>query len=139
MGHDVDVDVDVDGVWTFDAYSGSIIRFDPVTLEPDDPIPVSGGVDEIALAGGDLWVLDRSAGTVFPLGSSNSTQVGENPTVMSEGFDELWVGDDDGSVYRVDPLTGKATVVYRAGGSVNGLTPDPDGEVLWVDVGPPST
>jgi sugar lactone lactonase YvrE len=132
------VDVGMDGVWTFDAYSGSIIRFDPVTLEPDDLIPVSGGLDEIALAGGDLWVLDRSAGTVFPLGSSNSTQVGENPTVMSEGFGALWVGDEDGSVYQVNALTGKGVVVYRAGGSVNALIPDPDGEVLWVDVGPPS-
>jgi len=104
-------------------------------LKPDDPIVVSGGVDEIALVGGDLWVLDRSAGTVFPLGSSNSTQVGENPTVMSAGFDGLWVGDEDGTVYRVDPITGDAGVMYRAGGVVNALIPDPDNEVMWVDVG----
>jgi class 3 adenylate cyclase len=133
------LDVGADGVWTFDTYDGSIIRFDLETLVPDQPILVSGGVDEIALAGGSVWVLDRSAGTVFPLGSSNSTQVGENPTVMSAGFDQLWVGDEDGSVFRVDPLTGEATVVYRAGGIVNALIPDPDGEVLWVDVGTPST
>jgi class 3 adenylate cyclase/sugar lactone lactonase YvrE len=129
------LDVGEDGVWTFDAYDGSIIRFDPDTLRPDDPIAVSGGVDEIALVGGDLWVLDRSAGTVFPLGSSNSTQVGENPTVMSAGFDGLWVGDEDGTVYRVDPITGDAGVMYRAGGVVNALIPDPDNEVMWVDVG----
>ena len=129
------LDVGDDGVWTFDAYEGSIIRFDLDTLKPDDPIVVSGGVDEIALVGGDLWVLDRSAGTVFPLGSSNSTQVGENPTVMSAGFDGLWVGDEDGTVYRVDPITGDAGVMYRAGGVVNALIPDPDNEVMWVDVG----
>ena len=133
------LDVEADGVWTFDTYDGSIIRFDPETLEADEPIRVSGGVDEIALAGGSVWVLDRSAGTVFPLGSSNSTQVGENPTVMSAGFDALWIGDEDGSVYRVDPLTGDATVVYRAGGIVNALIPDRDGEVLWLDVGAPTT
>ena len=100
---------------------------------------MSGGVDEIALAGGSVWVLDRSAGTVFPLGSSNSTQVGDHPTVMSAGFDELWVGDEDGSVYRVDPLTGESTLVYRAGGPVNAVIPDADGEVLWLDVGASST
>ena len=76
---------------------------------------------------------------MFPLESSNSTQVGGNPTVMSAGFDELWVGDEDGSVYRVDPLTGEGTVVFRAGGPVNALTPDPDGGVLWLDVGTPAT
>ena len=129
------VEVAPDGVWTFDAFAGAVIRFDPATLKPDDPILVSGGVDEIASAGGDLWVLDRSAGTVAPLGTSNSTQVGENPTVLSEGFDALWVGDEDGSVYRVDPLTGETEVVYRAGGPVEALIPDPDAEVLWVDVG----
>ena len=133
------LDVGADGVWTFDTYDGSIIRFDPETLEPDQPIRVSGGVDEIALAGGSVWVLDRSAGTVFPLGSSNSTQVGDHPTVMSAGFDELWVGDEDGSVYRVDPLTGESTLVYRAGGPVNAVIPDADGEVLWLDVGASST
>ena len=132
------LDVGADGVWTFDTYDGSIIRFDPETLEADEPIRVSGGVDEIALAGGSVWVLDRSAGTVFPLGSSNSTQVGENPTVMSAGFDELWIGDEDGSVYRVDPLTGEGTVVYHAGGPVNAVIPDPDGGVLWLDVGSPA-
>ena len=58
---------------------------------------------------------------------------------MSAGFDGLWVGDDDGTVYRVDPLTGEPEVVYRAGGPVNALIPDPDGEVLWVDVGSPAT
>jgi class 3 adenylate cyclase len=132
------LDVGAAGVWAFDAYDGSIIRFDPETLKPDEPIPVSGGVDEIALAGGSVWVLDRSAGTVFPLGSSNSTQVGENPTVMSAGFDALWVGDEDGSVYRVDPLTGEGTVVYHAGGPVDALIPDADLEVVWIDVGSPA-
>ena len=55
------LDVGPDGVWTFDIYHGSIIRFDPETLKPDAPITPRGAVDEIALAGGSIWVA-RSLG-----------------------------------------------------------------------------
>ena len=125
-------------VWAFDSYAGSIVRFDPETGRPDEPIAMSGSVDEISFAGGRIWVLDRSAGTVTPLGSATSTQVGANPTSMAAGFDALWVGDEDGSVYRVDALTGDVEPTYRAGGEIQIVIPDPDLEVVWLDVGPPA-
>ncbi|MEO8477745.1 MAG: adenylate/guanylate cyclase domain-containing protein [Actinomycetota bacterium] len=122
-------------VWGFDSYAGEIVRFDPETGRADQPIHESGSVDEIAFAGSDLWILDRSAGTVTPLGSSTSVQVGSAPTSMVAGFDAVWVGDDDGTVYRIDPLTEEVTPVYRAGGTIESVIADPDLGVLWLDVG----
>jgi class 3 adenylate cyclase/sugar lactone lactonase YvrE len=125
-------------VWAFDTFAGSIIRFDPEANRTDPPIEMSGSVDAVAFAGDRLWVLDRSAGTVTPLGSATSTQVGANPTSIAAGFDALWVGDEDGTVYRIDAITGEAAPAYLGGGEILSVIPDPDLEVVWVDVGSPA-
>ncbi len=128
---------DGDSVWTFDSFAGTVTRVDPRTMRPDEPQVITNGVDAIALLDGELWVLSRSSGTLFELGSSLTAQVGSDPSALAVGLDALWVGDTGGEVYRVDPVTDQSELLYRAGGAVLSLMPDEDRGVLWVDVGSP--
>jgi class 3 adenylate cyclase/sugar lactone lactonase YvrE len=127
------------GVWTFDVFASTVTRFDPSSMASDAPIAGPESIRSIALAGGRVWVLD-DAGTVSEIqedGTGDTARVGSSPTVMAAGFDALWVGDEDGYVYRIDPLTAEdGAVVFRAGGPIKALMPDAETGILWIDVGP---
>lgn len=133
------VAADGESVWTFDSFAGTVTRVDPRSMKPAEPQVITSGVDGIALLDGDLWVLSRSSGTLFQLGSSVVAQVGPEPSAIAAGLDALWVGDVSGKVYRVDPVTSQSTLFYRAGGAITSLMPDENRGVLWVDVGSPDS
>lgn len=71
--------------------------------------------------------------------ASELAQVGADPICLAAGLGSLWIGDENGDVHRVDPLTFESEVVYRAGGPVRAVIPDEERGVVWLDVGSNST
>lgn len=127
---------DTRSVWTYDSFDDSVTHIDPETLEPSGPRNVSSGVDDIAILDGELWVLSVGSGAVFRFGNSTAASVGSQATCLVPGFGALWVGDENGDLYRISPFGAEAERIYRAGGAIRTVIPDEESGVLWVDVGP---
>ena len=87
----------------------SLVRLDPITLEPTAVFPIGSGADTVVSSGGYLWV------THHVLRDTDSAAVRD-------------AGDH--TITRVDPSTGQVTVL-GGGLSPCGLTTDPSGDV-WV-------
>ena len=126
---------DAGSAWVYDSYDNVVIRVDPATLESDEPSSVTSGIAGLAVFDGTLWMLSGPSGTLISLDQADVAQVGANPVSLAAGLGNLWVGDENGEVYKVDPLTLDSEVVYRAGGPVRALIADEDRGVVWLDVG----
>ena len=126
---------DSGSVWVYDSFESTVIRVDPASLEPDETTPAPSGLAALTMLDGTLWMLSGPSGTLGTLDSSNIAQVGANPICLAAGLGSLWVGDENGDVRRVDPLTFESEVAYRAGGPVRAVVVDEEREVVWLDVG----
>ena len=126
-----------DAVWVVDVVSGELVRIDPDTLEQvGTPIEVGGTIDQIFARGNFLWVLDRAAGVVTRIDTSSDTlsrpaRVGDTPTDMAVDTGAVWVGDADGSLYRVDSLT-LGVKELPIGAAVLGVGVDESSGSVWV-------
>jgi class 3 adenylate cyclase/streptogramin lyase len=126
-----------DAVWLADVVSGTLVRIDVDTLQPvGTPLEVTGTVDQIFARGDFLWVLDRQAGVVTRIDTGSGivgrpVRIGNAPTDMAVGPDAVWVGDEGGSLYRVDPSTLKVTE-FPIGAGVLGVGVDGSGDSVWV-------
>jgi len=126
-----------DAVWVVDVVSGELVRIDPDTLEQvGTPIEVGGTIDQIFARGDFLWVLDRAAGVVTRIDTSSDTlsrpaRVGDTPTDMAVDTGAVWVGDADGSLYRVDSLT-LGVKELPIGAAVLGVGVDESSGSVWV-------
>jgi class 3 adenylate cyclase/streptogramin lyase len=126
-----------DGIWVADVVSGGLVRVDPATLDQiGRPIEISGTIDQIFGRDDLLWVLDRQAGVVTRIDTSSDTasrpvRVGNHPTDMAVGTDAVWVGDTDGSLYRVFPLTLEVKK-FPIGAAVLGVGVEDSSGSVWV-------
>jgi len=125
-----------DAVWVADVLAGAVVRFDPADLQQvGKPIEIRGSIDQIFARGDYLWVLDRQSGVVTRITSSDTggrpARVGDGATDMAVGPDAVWVGDRDGSLYRVDPLTLEVTEL-PVGSAVVGVGVEEASGSVWV-------
>jgi streptogramin lyase len=126
IGGPIDVDV-VDGtrvafgeggVWMSDEIDGTIIRIDPETSRPDDPIKMEIGVEgPIAVGEGAVWVLAAEIGDdggiwVTPvdrsgkLGSAIRVDAYGDARSLAVGAGWVWVSmPAAGVIGRIDPQT----------------------------------
>jgi class 3 adenylate cyclase len=124
-------------VWVADVVSAGLVRVDPATLKQvGKPIEVGGTIDQIFARGDFVWVLDRAAGVVTRIDTSSNTlgrpaRVGDAPTDMAVGSDAVWVGDADGSLYRVDSLT-LGVKELPIGAAVLGVGVEESSGSVWV-------
>lgn len=91
--------------------------------------------------GDGLWILDQHAGVVTRLDAvshtlSDPTRVGDDPTDIAIGLEAVWVGDLDGSLYRVDASTFEVQE-FPVGAEVLGVAVDEEAGSVWVYVGGP--
>ena len=132
-----------DRIWIADALEGVLVAFDPDSLvQLGEPVEFPGNLDDIAAYGDHVWVLDRSAGVVSRVSVQtnqvlDSKQVGERPTEITVGLDAVWVGDRDGSIYRVDAATLQVSSI-AVGAEILGVKVDEATETIWVYTGDPT-
>ena len=141
IGHPVDrLAVTRETVWLVDLLAGEVIRIDQASLRASgQPIPVSGSVDQVVAGGDSLWILDRQAGAVTVIDATTGAirgpvRVGDSPTDMALGLDSVWIGDLNGSLYRLDPSTLEVKRL-PVGAAVIGVAVDEDAGSLWVYLG----
>jgi class 3 adenylate cyclase len=130
--------VDHRSIWAVDPVTGAVNRLDPKTLRSMAMVPIDGGGDAVASGDQFVWVLSRGVGSVTMIDVAaniavQTFQVGESPTALAAGLGAVWVGDQDGTIRRIDEATLKMTTI-RVGAEVAGLAVDEDAEALWVDV-----
>jgi class 3 adenylate cyclase len=128
-------------VWLADLLRGMVIRVDPETLDVvGEPLEIRGNLDQIGAIGRTVWVLDKQVGQVTRIdadsGRFRDARVGGEPTEMAVTEDAVWVGDRDGSLYRVDAATLEVTP-YPVGAEVLSVDVDAEGSP-WIYVGDPA-
>jgi len=65
-----------------------------------------------------------------------SRRVGDNPTDMAVGLGAVWVGDEGGSLYRVDTTT-LDVEEFPLGAEVFAVGVDETTEAVWAYLGSP--
>jgi len=131
-----------DSLWVADILAGALFPFDPDSLQREGrPVEIRGSLDRMVGRGDALWILDQRAGVVTRLDAashtlSDPTRVGDDPTDIAIGLEAVWVGDLDGSLYRVDASTFEVQE-FPVGAEVLGVAVDEDAGSVWVYVGDP--
>ncbi|MBA3363756.1 MAG: hypothetical protein H0T07_05045, partial [Actinobacteria bacterium] len=142
-----DVGSTVDGLaatqhslWVADSFAGEVIPLDPVSLRPGgERVEIDGNIDQIVGSDTDVWILDQQVGVVTRIDAVSGTdrgsaRVGHEPTDMVVGLGAVWVGDRDGSVYRIDTST-LAVQAFPIGAEVFGVGVDEAAGTVWVYLG----
>ncbi len=131
-----------DHLWVADILAGAVFPFDPDSLRrAGPPVEIRGSLDRMVGRGDGLWILDQHAGVVTRLDAvshtlSDPTRVGDDPTDIAIGLEAVWVGDLDGSLYRVDASTFEVQE-FPVGAEVLGVAVDEEAGSVWVYVGGP--
>jgi class 3 adenylate cyclase len=123
-------------VWVADILGGTVVRIDPADLQPvGKRIEIRGSIDQVFARGDKLWILDRHSGVVTRFTSSDPVgrpvRVGGEPTDMAVGPDAVWIGDEGGSLYRVDPST-LGVKEFPIGAAVLGVGVEESADSVWV-------
>lgn len=131
-----------DRLWVADILAGAVFPFDPDSLlRAGRPVEIRGNIDRMVGRGDDLWIVDRRAGVVTRIDAVSHTvsdpiRVGNDPTDIAVGFEAAWVGDLDGSLYRIEPSTLEVQE-FPVGAEVLGVAVEDDADAVWVYVGDP--
>jgi class 3 adenylate cyclase/streptogramin lyase len=131
-----------DVLWVADILAGAVFPFDPDSLQREGrPVEIRGSLDRMVGRGDGLWILDQRAGVVTRIDAvshavSDPIRVGSDPTDIAAGLEAVWVGDLDGSLYRIDTSTLEVQE-FPVGAEVLGVAVDDDAGSVWVYVGDP--
>jgi class 3 adenylate cyclase/streptogramin lyase len=126
------------GLWILDITDGTLTRVDPLTLEISDPTEFSGSVLGMAADDDRVWLLEAVGDDVIPVDAAGTSgdpiPVGPDPSGIATGLGAVWVTDEGGDVYRIDPLTRDVTTVH-VGGHLTAIAVDEGTGTLWLTVG----
>jgi len=127
-------------VWTLDVVEETLTELDPRTLEPmGGGTTISDGVDALAIGERVVWVLSRSTGQVTPVVggvAADPIRVGDEPTSIAAGAGAIWVGHEDGAIWRIDEVTRLVDRdrTIQVGTAIRAIAFDEAAGTLWVDV-----
>jgi streptogramin lyase len=103
-----------DAVWA--AIYANVIEFDPQTLTEISELPGPALHGGVAVGGGAVWVPDLRDHTVWRIdprvgGFNHTFEVGRQPTGIAFGENAAWVSVSDGTVDRLDAVSGARTTI----------------------------
>jgi streptogramin lyase len=85
-----------------------------------------------------VWLLEAVGDDVIPVDADGTARdpiaVGSDPSGIAVGLGAVWVSDEGGDVYRIDPLT-RETEEIHVGGHLTAIAVDEQSETLWLTVG----
>jgi class 3 adenylate cyclase/streptogramin lyase len=126
------------GIWVLDVGNGTLTGIDPRTLERSGKATFGGSILAMAADPERVWLLDAVGDDVIPVGADGIVRdpipVGPNPSGIAVGLEAVWVSDESGDVYRIDPLTKQADV-FHVGGHLTAIAVDGTTDTLWLTVG----
>jgi class 3 adenylate cyclase len=128
------------GLWVADILEGVVTRVDRESLRPEGGrIEIPGSIDQMVGHGDDLWILDTQVGIVTQVDTASgsvrgSARVGNEASDMAVGLGAVWIGDRDGSLYRVDATTNEVQE-FPIGAEVLAVDVDEATDALWVYLG----
>jgi class 3 adenylate cyclase len=126
------------GLWVLNITDGALTGMDTRTLERSDPIGFSGSVLGMAADDEHVWLLETSGNDVIPVSAGgvvgDPISVGADPSGIAVGLGAVWVCDEGGTVYRIDPLTHE-TEKIDVGGHLTAIAVDERAGTLWITVG----
>jgi streptogramin lyase len=123
------VAADDDDVWISSPGLGTVVRYDPQTLEVRASIDVAPMVFMIAIGSDAVWVAgEADGGTVYRIDPATNSVVASistpNPfaTGIAVGHGAVWVpGRENKVVYRIDPATNEVVATIQMPSAVGGL------------------
>jgi class 3 adenylate cyclase len=126
------------GVWVLDIGNGTLTGIDSETLEKTGEATFGGSILAMAADQERVWLLDAAGHDVIPVGADGVARdripVGPDPSGIAVGLEAVWVSDESGDVYRIDPLTRKTTSIH-VGGHLTAIAVDRKTNTLWLTVG----
>jgi streptogramin lyase len=90
---------------------GTLVRVDRNDLTQQKPIPIPGGVQDIAVGKGAVWVTTISGNSVVrvdanDVANAKEIRVGKQPTGVAVGQGAIWVANSgSGSITPINPRT----------------------------------
>jgi DNA-binding beta-propeller fold protein YncE len=102
----------------------SLWQIDPTTGEQRDVIDIGSDPLPPLLAGRHIWIVTFSRGLSRidkVTHEEQSVEVGARPWGLAAGSGSLWVGDERGGVWLVDPVTAKSTALIPTSEGVRGV------------------
>lgn len=128
------------GLWVADILEGVVTRVDRDSLRrTGGQIEIAGSIDQMVGHGDDLWILDTQVGILTQVDTASrsvrgSARVGHEASDMAVGLGAVWIGDRDGSLYRVDAST-RDVQEFPIGAEVLGVGVDEARDAVWVYLG----
>jgi streptogramin lyase len=130
-------------VWLTSGASASVLGFNPRRPAAPIAIPLAGRLDlespypiAVAQGMGSVWVLNGNTATITRIDpvqlapvATYKIGVQRSPKHLTAGLGAVWVGDDDGTLARIDPSGGTPRVVAVAP-SINDIAIA--GGAVWV-------
>jgi class 3 adenylate cyclase/streptogramin lyase len=130
--------VGTQGVWVLNIAAGTVTRVDPRTDVVMEPVDVPGSILAMAAAEDRVWLLDAVGEDVFSVDADGDLgdpiPIGPDPSGIAVGLDAVWVSDEGGRLFRIDPRTHEVTSVH-VGGDLTAIAVDEQHEALWLTVG----
>jgi class 3 adenylate cyclase len=128
------------GLWVADILEGVVTRVDRDSMRPTGgQIDIAGSIDQMVGHGDDLWILDTRVGILTQVDTASgsvrgSARVGHAASDIAVGLGAVWIGDQDGVLYRVDATT-REVQEFPIGAEVLAVGVDEATDALWVYLG----
>jgi streptogramin lyase len=126
------------GVWVLDIVNERLTKIDPRSFDKAGTARFNGSVLSMTADRDHVWLLDVAGDAVLRVDADGTVRdpipVGSEPSDIAVGLDAVWVCDEGGDVFRIDPLTGQATS-FHMGGHLTAIAVDEDTGSLWMTVG----
>ena len=107
------------GYWTYDSASSEVVRLRKSDGGITDSVSVPVPIVDLTIGAGSIWALGDD-GRVYRINTADLTvqavDAGEDLIAVTAGPDALWtLSAADGSLRRVDPVTGEVLVTVPVG------------------------
>jgi streptogramin lyase len=131
-----EISVTARDVWLIDRLAQTLARFSSNRERIVEDVRLQADPDDLAAGDdGDVWLVNREAGSVTPViggKPQEPIQVGSQPVDVALGKDAVWVAsEEDGTVTRIDRTLGRVEATIEIGGPISAVTVDQSTGDVW--------
>lgn len=124
-----------DHLWALDPATSTLTKISVSSASDGDFVGTSGGFNDIATDGGEVWGYNAEAGRIAPAegtGDGFPAPKGDANSDLAVGFGAAWVATGaEGAIHRIDLASGEETRRIDIGGDYADLTVSVDDDAVW--------